>query len=144
MSTEAFLAVRNRSIVTRVPLKNILYVMRSRRKLFVICEEASYEYYENIDNIAPLFGEGFFRVNDGCFVNLSLIDKVEGETVIFRNKERLMLSREAAVRCKQRFYVFLKTGERFIAAEALERAWENKRPGVKNVLDNPFDNRYNL
>ena len=108
MRSTAFLAVRNRSSVTRVPLERILYVMRSRRKLCVVCDGERYEYYETMDGIAPLFGDEFFRVYDGCFVNLALIDKVEGETVFFRNGERLILSREAAVRCKQRFYVYLK------------------------------------
>ena len=140
MSSEAFLAVRNRSGVTRVALQSILYVMRVRRKLCVVCNEEKYEYYESMDNIAPLFGEGFFRVYDGCFVNLELIDKVTGETVFFRGGERLILSRDAAVRCKQRFYVYLKTGERVFAGERREK----RLPEIKDTLDKSGRDQYNL
>jgi len=130
MRSEAFLAVRNRSSVTRVPLERILYVQRERRKLLVVCGEERFEYYETIDNVAPLFGKEFYRVNDGCFVNLDLIDKVKGETVLFRGGEKLMLSRDAAIKCKQVFYVYLKTGEQFA--------------NNNNSLDNSAPDKYNL
>ena len=64
MRSNAFLAVKNRRSVTRVPLEKILYVMREKRKLHVITSDDEYEYYESIGNIAPLFGKEFFRVND--------------------------------------------------------------------------------
>ena len=139
MSPNAYLAVRNRSSVTRVPLEKILYIMREKRKLCVVCSGERYEYYESISKVAPLFGKEFFRVNDGCFINLDLIDRVEGETVFFFGGECLMLSRDAAVKCKQRFYIYIKTGEQYMAGEMRGET----ESGVKNTLDKSLSGQYN-
>ncbi|MBQ2765342.1 MAG: response regulator transcription factor [Firmicutes bacterium] len=79
----------------RAPLANILYFESYGRKIRIVRNNGSAEFYGRLADIISDYGEkGFFQIHKSYVVNIGYIDHVSTATVTMFNGDVLPLSRE--------------------------------------------------
>lgn len=107
-----YIAVKNRTLITKVLLDEILYIQRDGRKLDMATDAGIFSWYETVQRIEPVLDDRFYRSMTGCYVNLERIKTMGGDCCIqFENGAKLYLGRDNYIRTKQRFFQFLKSLE---------------------------------
>ncbi|MBQ1251987.1 MAG: response regulator transcription factor [Firmicutes bacterium] len=88
----------------RAPLSNILYFESYARKVRIVRNGGSSEFYGRLSDIASKYGEkGFIQIHKSYVVNLGYIDSVSASTVTMLNGDVLPLSRERRTALSEAF-----------------------------------------
>lgn len=88
----------------RAPLSNILYFESYGRKLRIVRNGESAEFYGRLADIISKYGErGFIQIHRSYVVNLGYVDNVSASTVTMANGDVLPLSRERRTALSEAF-----------------------------------------
>lgn len=114
MRERNYLAVKNNREVSKVPFDEIMYILRDGRRLIVVTPEREYIYYEKIQKAREEADLSFYRVTDGCLVNLLYVKSVDTKRrrVAFLNGDELSIGRDNIAKLKRAFYAYLIEGSR--------------------------------
>jgi len=105
---DSYLPLIMRGTVTKVPVREIIYIMKVNRKVRIVTEGAQYEYYERIENMMQYLDGRFYACLKGTIINLDKVEKMEAQTIRLQNGEVLVLGRDNFIRAKQRYAAWLK------------------------------------
>lgn len=59
---EKYLSIIGGNVNARIRLSDVVLIERKNRKLHVVTEGRSFDYYEKIENVEPILDGGFIRV----------------------------------------------------------------------------------
>ncbi len=91
----------------RIPVEDILYVENSGRKVILHMRSESLEYYERMNHLQEVLGDGFYRCHRGYLVALSAISGYDHESITVSTGDRIYLA-------KQKYGEFVKLYCRFL------------------------------
>lgn len=100
-----FLLVKTAGAHRRVPVEDILYAENSGRKVILHTRTEKIEYYERMNHLEELLGEGFFRCHRGYLVALAAVSGYDNTSITLVSGDKVYLSKqkyaEFAKRCCQ-------------------------------------------
>lgn len=96
-----FLLVKTAGAHRRVLVEDILYVENSGRKVILHTRTEKIEYYERMNHLEELLGEGFFRCHRGYLVALAAVSGYDTTTITLDSGDKVYLS-------KQKYAEFVK------------------------------------
>ncbi|MBD5524747.1 MAG: response regulator transcription factor [Lachnospiraceae bacterium] len=96
-----YLLIKSEGSHRRVPVEDILYVENSGRKVILHMKTGCLEYYERMNHLEEVLGEGFYRCHRGYLVALSAVDGYDHDSIIVGNGEKIYLA-------KQKYSEFVK------------------------------------
>ena len=99
---EDFILVKTRWESTKVYLREIVYVERRLRVLFIFTLEEEYRCYEAMDEISHKFGENFYPLTQGLYANLDYVKRIKNRRVEFIGGKELHLSHRSYIGIKRR------------------------------------------
>lgn len=102
-----YLLVKTEGSHRRVPVEDILYVENSGRKVILHTRTGCLEYYERMNHLEEVLGEGFYRCHRGYLVALSAVDGYDHESITVAGGEKIYLA-------KQKYSEFVKLYCRFL------------------------------
>lgn len=102
-----YLLVKTEGSHRRVPVEDILYVENSGRKVILHTRTGCLEYYERMNHLEEVLGEGFYRCHRGYLVALPAVDGYDHESITVAGGEKIYLA-------KQKYSEFVKLYCRFL------------------------------
>lgn len=102
-----YLLVKTEGSHRRIPVEDILYVENNGRKVILHTKTECLEYYERMNHLQEVLGEGFYRCHRGYLVALSAISGYDRESITVGQGERIYLA-------KQKYGEFVKLYCRFL------------------------------
>lgn len=100
-----FLLVKTAGAHRRVPVEDILYAENSGRKVILHTRIEKIEYYERMNHLEELLGEGFFRCHRGYLVALAAVSGYDNTSITLVSGDKVYLSKqkyaEFAKRCSR-------------------------------------------
>ncbi len=96
-----YLLVKTEGSHRRVPVEDILYVENSGRKVILHMKTGCLEYYERMNHLEEVLGEGFYRCHRGYLVALAAVDGYDHDSISVGNGEKIYLA-------KQKYSEFVK------------------------------------
>lgn len=106
-STPKFLLVKTGGAHRRIPVEDILYVENNGRKVVVHTRTEKLEYYERMNHLEEVLGEGFYRCHRGYLVALGTISGYDNTSITVSNGDKIYLA-------KQKYSEFVKLYCRFL------------------------------
>jgi len=109
---ERYIPMITRGRVSRIPLDEIIYIMKVHRKVRIVTREQQYEYYERLENLMQYLDSRFYTCLKGTVINLDKVERMEERPeerrIYFLNGEYLLIGRDNFIRTKQRYAAWLK------------------------------------
>lgn len=102
-----YLLVKAEGSHRRIPVDEILYVENSGRKVILHMKTECLEYYERMNHLQEVLGDGFYRCHRGYLVALSAISGYDHESITVGSGERIYLA-------KQKYGEFVKLYCRYL------------------------------
>jgi len=97
-----------RKVSLKIPINDVIYVLRQDRKIKIVTDYGSYEYYEKLKNVEHHLDERFFHCLKGLIINFDKVEKMEDQTIFLKNGECWMINKGNYVKAKQTFSAYLK------------------------------------
>ncbi len=91
----------------KIPIEDILYVENNGRKVVLHTRTETLEYYERMNHLEEVLGEGFYRSHRGYLVSLSAISGYDNTSITLDQGDRIYLA-------KQKYGEFVKLYCRFL------------------------------
>ena len=91
----------------RVPVDDILYAENNGRKVILHMKTGTLEYYERMNHLEEVLGEGFYRCHRGYLVALSAISGYDHDSITVGQGDKIYLA-------KQKYGEFVKLYCRFL------------------------------
>ncbi len=109
MAGKKYVIVRTRSMIRKVNVDEIDYITQDARKVIVVCENGSYEFYDKIANVVEGLDENFVDILKYSYVNFDRVSAMENQYIEFfdGNEMHLGAANFAAARQKFSAYLFL-------------------------------------
>lgn len=89
-----FLLVKTAGAHRKVPVEDILYVENSGRKVILHTRTEKIEYYERMNHLEELLGEGFFRCHRGYLVALAAVSGYDNTSITLDSGDKVYLSKQ--------------------------------------------------
>ena len=89
-----YLLVKTEGSHRRIPVEDILYVENSGRKVILHMKTECLEYYERMNHLQEVLGEGFYRCHRGYLVALSAITGYDHESITVGSGDRIYLAKQ--------------------------------------------------
>ncbi len=105
---EDYIAVLQGKAVAKVKVSDIVFIERDRRKLHLVTEKGTYDYYERMENVEPVLDQRFYPCLKGCYINLDKVESMQEQRISFDNGEFLYIGRENFIRTRQYYKKYLK------------------------------------
>ena len=105
---DRYIPVVTASSVRKILLGDILYIMKKNRKIQIVTQTDTYEYYEKMENVLEILDRRFYACLQGCIVNLDAVERVENQTVYFAQGHRISMGRDSYIRTKQYYTAYIK------------------------------------
>lgn len=102
-----FLLVKAEGSHRRIPVDDILYVENSGRKVILHMKTECLEYYERMNHLEEVLGDGFYRCHRGYLVALSAISGYDHDSITVGSGEKIYLA-------KQKYGEFVKLYCKFL------------------------------
>ncbi len=102
-----FLLVKAGGAHRRIPVEDILYVENNGRKVIVHTRTEKLEYYERMNHLEEVLGEGFYRCHRGYLVALSAVSGYDNTSITVSTGDKIYLA-------KQKYSEFVKLYCRFL------------------------------
>lgn len=106
-SAPRYLLIKAEGCHRKVPVEDILYVENSGRKVILHTRTDCLEYYERMNHLEEVLGEGFYRCHRGYLVALSAVSGYDHDSITVGNGERIYLA-------KQKYGEFVKIYCKFL------------------------------
>lgn len=103
-----FLLVKVEGSHRRIPVEDILYVENSGRKVILHMKTECLEYYERMNHLEEVLGEGFYRCHRGYLVALSAICGYDHDSITVGTGEKIYLAKQKYSEFVKRYCKFLK------------------------------------
>ncbi len=103
-----YLLVKTEGSHRRVPVADILYAENSGRKVILHTKTESLEYYERMNHLQEVLGEGFYRCHRGYLVALSAISGYDHDSITVGQGDRIYLAKQKYGEFVKLYYKFLK------------------------------------
>lgn len=91
----------------KIPVEDILYAENNGRKVILHTRAEQLEYYERMNHLEEILGEGFFRCHRGYLVALAAVSGYDNTSITVDGGEKIYLS-------KQKYAEFVKRYSRFM------------------------------
>lgn len=108
-NTPRFLLVKAAGDHRKVPVEDILYVENVGRKVILHTKQENIEYYERMNHLEEVLGDGFYRCHRGYLVALSAVSGYNNTSITVNQKDKIYLA-------KQKYSEFVKIYSRFLNA----------------------------
>lgn len=92
----------------RIPVSDILYVENNGRKVILHTKTGCLEYYERMNHLAEILGDGFYRCHRGYLVALSAISGYDRESITVGQGDTIYLAKQKYGEFVKRYCEFLK------------------------------------
>ena len=102
-----YLLVKAEGSHRRIPVEDILYVENNGRKVILHMKSECLEYYERMNHLEEVLGEGFYRCHRGYLVALSAISGYDHDSITVGQGDRIYLA-------KQKYGEFVKLYCKFL------------------------------
>lgn len=102
-----FLLVKIAGEHRRIPVEEILYAENNGRKVILHTRTETLEYYERMNHLEEVLGEGFFRCHRGYLVSLAAVSGYDNTSITVAGGERIYLA-------KQKYAEFVKRCSQFM------------------------------
>ena len=103
-----YLLVKTEGSHRRVPVADILYAENSGRKVILHTKTESLEYYERMNHLQEVLGEGFYRCHRGYLVALSAISGYDHDSITVGQGDRIYLAKQKYGEFVKLYYKFLR------------------------------------
>ena len=78
----------------RIPVEDILYVENNGRKVILHMKAGCLEYYERMNHLQEVLGDGFYRCHRGYLVALSAISGYDHESITVGHGDKIYLAKQ--------------------------------------------------
>lgn len=112
-----FLLIKTAGTYRKIPVKDILFAENNGRKVILHTQTEKLEYYERMNHLEEVLGEGFFRCHRGYLVALAAVREYDNTSITVDGGEKVYLS-------KQKYAEFVKRCSR-ISANTQEHGGKN-------------------
>lgn len=102
-----YLLVKAEGSHHKIPVEDILYVENVGRKVILHTRTRCLEYYERMNHLEEVLGEGFYRCHRGYLVALSAISGYDHDSITVYGGDKIYLA-------KQKYGEFVKLYCRFL------------------------------
>lgn len=102
-----YLLVKAEGSHYRIPADDILYAENNGRKVVLHTRSGCLEYYERMNHLEEVLGEGFYRCHRGYLVALSAVRGYDRDSITVEGGDRIYLA-------KQKYGEFVKLYCRFL------------------------------
>ncbi|MDE5940003.1 MAG: LytTR family DNA-binding domain-containing protein [Lachnospiraceae bacterium] len=106
--TPKFLLVKTAGEHRRVPVGDILYAENSGRKVILHTRTEKIEYYERMNHLEELLGEGFYRCHRGYLVALAAVSGYDNTSITLESGEKIYLSKQKYTEFAKRCCAYLQ------------------------------------
>lgn len=106
--TPKFLVVKTAGEHRRVPVGDILYAENSGRKVILHTRTEKIEYYERMNHLEELLGEGFYRCHRGYLVALAAVSGYDNTSITLESGEKIYLSKQKYTEFAKRCCAYLQ------------------------------------
>lgn len=89
-----YLLVKAEGSHRRIPVEDILYVENSGRKVILHMKTECLEYYERMNHLEEVLGEGFYRCHRGYLVALSAISGYDHDSITVGQGDKVYLAKQ--------------------------------------------------
>lgn len=90
---ERFISVMKEGSLYRIPVKEILYLTSSLRKVVVVTEGKEWDFYGKLNDMEGQLTQGFVRIHQRYLVNMAYVERVDRDSVLLKGL-RLPVSRQ--------------------------------------------------
>lgn len=97
------LTMRIRNGIYVVPMKEILYMEKERRRMRVHTEDCDYYYYTRFEDVLPQLDKRFSRSHRSYIVNLDRIARMEDMHILMDDDTELIFGKATYLRLKREF-----------------------------------------
>ncbi len=109
---DKFIIARTMRNLSKIFIKDILYIEAEQRKLKVHTSYDIIEYYYKISDMEQeLQGYHFFRCHKSYIVNLKYVKSFDSNSIILKNSENIYLSKYKLAEFSREFMYYLKNEE---------------------------------
>lgn len=102
-----FLLVKSGGGHRRIPVEDILYVENNGRKVILYTKKEKVEYYERMNHLEEVLGEGFYRCHRGYLVAFQAVSGYDNSSITLSTGDKIYLA-------KQRYSEFVKLYCRYL------------------------------
>lgn len=110
---EKYLSIIGGSVNARVRLSDVVLIERKNRKLHVVTEERSFDYYEKIENVEPILDGRFYPCLKGCYINMERVAAMTEQSIYFDNGAHFELGRDNFIKAKRNYKHYLQKKAEF-------------------------------
>lgn len=103
-----YLLVKTEGSHRRIPVEDILYAENSGRKVILHTKTGCLEYYERMNHLQEVLGEGFYRCHRGYLVALSAISGYDHDSITVGADDKIYLAKQKYGEFVKLYYKFLK------------------------------------
>jgi len=105
---ERYLIISNGKRPVQVKTRDVLWIERHLRKIYIVTDCETYEYYERMENIQPFLDSRFYPCLQGCYINFDKVKTMQEQKIIFENERVFYLGRANFIKTRQAFKKYLK------------------------------------
>lgn len=103
-----YLLIKSEGCHRKVLVEDILYVENSGRKVILHMKTGCLEYYERMNHLEEVLGEGFYRCHRGYLVALSAISEYDHDSITVGNGDQIYLAKQKYTEFVKIYCKFLK------------------------------------
>lgn len=101
------LLVQQKGVITRVPLREILYIESVMRKVFIHTEQTTLDTYQKLTAMEEELPSCFARTHQSYLVNLEFVDTLNPSTVSLKNGTVIPVSKARSQEVKRKFLDYI-------------------------------------
>ncbi len=102
------LLVKTEGSHRRIPVDDILYVENNGRKVILHMKTECLEYYERMNHLEDVLGDGFYRCHRGYLVALSAVSGYDHESITVGQGDKIYLAKQKYSEFVKRYCRYLK------------------------------------
>lgn len=92
LTSEKYYVIEQRSGIIRIPLNSIKYFASDRRVIHLVTDNASYDFYDKLNDLESGLPDAFVRIHNRYLIHLKYLDQIDGNFAIV-DGESLPISR---------------------------------------------------
>ncbi|MCI8609412.1 MAG: LytTR family transcriptional regulator [Firmicutes bacterium] len=92
----------------KIPVEQIVYFHQQSRKLKIVTDERTYEYYGKLETLTPRLDKRFYAAMQSITINLDKVVRMEDQAIYFDNGETIFLGRCNYIKAKQSYAAWLR------------------------------------
>lgn len=101
-----FLKITSEGHTSYIPIKNIIYIEKSERKIKIYTDERTYSCYTTLASMKNDLNNGFVRCHKSFIINLKFVTYMGATEAELNNKIKIPLGKVYAARVKEEYTKF--------------------------------------